>query len=1743
FQDDLKTPVAFDTGPLLRLALFCLSANEHVLLVSVASICADADTARVMAKEVSQSYAACSEGREPDGEVLQYCQYSTWQNELLASDDMEEGRVFWSRRNAFPLTELSPAFAKKSPAARSFCPSRVSLKAGPQVAEELDRAVESFDTSPPAFLLACFQVLLFRFTDQSQISVGCATDGRKYAEMESMPGLFNKYLPAQGSLAAGLPFKELLKKTEESMSEMYEWQEGFVFDQDSTGPKYFPICFAYQDTSAVFSAGDISVSVGRSYDCIDRFDLRLACLRKRDGLTIAFDFDMAVYDSQDLLRFASHFQTLLKSALSNPESPIDELNILSDEERHEVLVKFNDTFVGHYNDEFVHNLFDKNALSRPDRIAVEYGESRLTYGELYVRSNQLARYLQGVGVGPEVVVAVLMEHSPEMIVAIMGILKAGGAYLPLDPIYPQERMIYMLRDANVELLLTHERLRARLPECEIRGVFIDSAWDEISSQGSEAPGAELIHSNLAYVIYTSGSTGKPKGTMVSHGGLSNYLAWSDKAYATAEGEGALLHSSIAFDLSVTSLFGPLIAGRKIVLADSAKGIESLVTALRQHKNFSFVKVTPAHARAVAQELYAEEAAGRARVLIVGGENLPAQDIAFWQNYAPDTIIINEYGPTETVVGCCVYQAKPQEQDTVPIGRPISNTQIYLLDSHLYPVPIWCTGELYVGGAGLARGYLNRPDLTSDRFTPDPFGAEPGGRLYRTGDLARRLPDGNLECLGRVDHQVKIHGYRIELAEIEATLCQHRCVREAVASVHQDQRGNRQIAAYIVAATDEPVSEADLRGFLHDLLPRYMIPSGFIFMPALPLTPNGKVDRGALPPPDRKQAVFVAPRNFTEELLASIWAEVLRLQRVSIDDNFFSVGGDSIRSIQLRTRSKQRGLNISHQQIFQFQTIREMAKHVNFQSPADLQPLTTEPFGLVSHGDRMKMPEDVEDAYPLSMLQAGMLFHSELDAQSGMYRDFHSFHLQGRFDLQSLTSAIGEVVNRHAVLRTSFDLGGYSQPLQLVHKQVDLPLVVHDLTEVAAERQQAMINAAAEAEKNRPYDYRSAPLLRFIVYKRAGDRFQLTLGFHHAILDGWSVATMLTEILQQYVMLLSGEKKSAAGLAATFRDFVAMEMRVVESDEARRYWSRQLDDSTVITLPRLSSEPLTPLPRAESLTVPISEELSEGLKQLARSLSVPVKSVLLAAHMKVMSLLSGQEDVLTGLVTNGRPEYEDGDKVLGLFLNTVPLRLRLTGGTWADLVRESFEAERELLPFRRYPLAQIQRSRGGQPLFDTDFNFMHYHVYEALANVGDVQLLNYTGYERTNITLTANFYLDVSSLQVKLSLTYHAEILSKRQMEVIAGYYSRALSLMAGDPSARHGYVSLMSGQERRQILEEWNDTRKDYRTDVHVHQLFEAQAERTPHAIAVVYEDHRLTYRQLNGRANQLAHFLREQGAGPETLVGVCMERSIEMVVGLLAILKAGAAYVPLDPAYPKHRLTFMTEDAAAAVMLTQRRFAGMLGAQARNVVCLDDEWERLSRYSEDNPRCTVAADNLVYVIYTSGSTGRPKGAMNTHRGISNRLQWMQEAYRLTDQDGVLQKTPFSFDVSVWEFFWPLMAGARLVVARPGGHQDGQYLVEVMARQQVTTAHFVPSMLRVFLEEEGLERCASVRQVMSSGEALTKELVKRYKERMPGKLHNLYGPTEAAVDVTSWECEIEEQQGLVPIGRPIGNTAIYVVNE
>ncbi len=1396
----------------------------------------------------------------------------------------------------------------------------------------------------------------------------------------------------------------------------------------------------------------------------------------------------------------------------------------------------------------IHSIFENQVCRRGMAIAATDCSKTLTYEQLNSSANRLARYLVKLGVTAETPVALYLDRSVEMVVAILAILKAGGAYVPIDLAYPRERVSFMLEDSNAPVLVTESKFLKDLPPFSGSVIAVDQDSANITTQSADNLEQKVMPDQAAYIIYTSGSTGKPKGVAVTHANVVRLFGATDRWFQFNEQDVWSLFHSFAFDFSVWELWGALLYGGKLVVVPYlvSRSPEAFYSLLSEQK-VTVLNQTPSAFR---QLIWADQSSStraqlHLRYVVFGGEALELQSLKPWfQRYGDKhPQLVNMYGITETTVHVTYRPISIKDLEAnlgSVIGVPIPDLTLLLLDENQQPVPVGTPGELYVGGAGVARGYLNRPELNAQKFITNPISKDSSDRLYRSGDLAQYTVDGELEYLGRIDLQVKIRGFRIELGEIESAMNRHSGIRECTVIARDEASGERRLVAYAVCVANPP-STTELRAFLTETLPQYMVPSQFVFMDALPLTINGKVDRKALPAPDNlrpeMQKEFVAPTTPEETILAEIWSDALKISQVGIHDNFFELGGDSIRSIQVLSQAQAKGIKFSLQKLFQHPTIFEIVRDLD---EGDSDSTSSKPFSLLQEADRLRLPAGLDDAYPAAKLQVGMIFHSDYDPASAIFHDVFSFRLNLPYDLPTFQSAIQRLAERHPIYRTSFDLTGFTEPLQLVHKDVKVPFTVEDLRTLSPEQQKESLVQWVEIEKRKPFDWSTAPMMRLHLQRYTDEAFQFIVSFHHVIMDGWSLAAMLTELFQDYDALLNKTGKTIAPPRVTYRDFVQLESQTIKSAEARDFWTKKLENPTIHQVPRWPQE-LCKKGREQvrGPEIYFDAAVFGALKRLASSAGVPIRTVLMAAHVRVMAMLTGQTDIITGLVANGRPQTVDGERLLGLFLNTLPLRLQLEGGSWKELVRQTFKAEQELLPYRRAPLSEIQQWSSGRALFETTFDFVQFHVYKDLPGYKDHSFLEDYYFEANNFTFFTTFMLDASASQLQMHFDYDPNVLCEPQIKAICDYYGEVLAAMAANPDARYENCSLLPQDESHRLLEEWNNTTRSFSDRLLAHQLFEQQAKRTPQAIAASYEGKTLNYEQLNRQANRIAAELHRIGVPSGGLVGIYQDRSLTMLVSLLAVLKAGCAYVPLDPAFPAERLAFMMSDAKLTVALTQEKFfpnVATSGVQPVDVDALIATTQNASLIPDF--QTSVGPEHIAYVIYTSGSTGKPKGVQIPHRAVVNFLESMKTEPGMTGDDTLLAVTTLSFDIAGLELLLPLTVGGKVVIASSETTLDPSGLAAALETNGVTVMQATPTTWHMLVEAGWKGR--SQLKALCGGEALPPQLAAKLLERC-GSLWNMYGPTETTI----WSCvhKVKQGTGPVPIGRPIANTQIYLLDQ
>jgi amino acid adenylation domain-containing protein len=1724
-----------------RATLVRLGARDHVLVLAMHHIVSDAWSAGILARDLRALYEARLAGGGPDTAGLpelpiSYADYAVWSRDESARARAEADLAYWRERLA-GLTPLELPADRPRPAEPSTSGAVHTLVLPASLTGGLRAAAERAGATMFMTLLAAFQVTLAFHTGRDDVAVGTVVAGRDRPRTQELVGFFAGTLVLRADLSGDPSLADHLARVRDATLAAFDHQdlpferlvEELSPERDLRGNPLFQVLFAYETAG---ESGPATLALGEARgtpvpidDVRAKFDLSLHAEESPEGLRLSFVHRDDLFERRTVAALADHLRRVLETLVAAPGTRTGDLDPLTEDERAELLAAAVPATAGMLPAAEAPPLpeeFARQAARCPGAPAVTCGNRTLTYAELDARSGALAGELRRRGVGPETRVGICMARTEEQAVAVLGVWKAGGAYVPLDPGYPAARLEFMTEDADLRLVVTDAATRATADRLGVSTLLVDAP----GTPGGAVHGIRAGHA--AYVIYTSGSTGTPKGVVVTHGNAARLFRAAAVHVETGPDDVWSVAHSFSFDFSVWELWGALVTGGRAVVvpAETARDPEAMAALLREER-VTVLSQTPAAFQGLRAHLArtGRDAADLdLRTVFFGGDALRVSDLRDWFAGARRRLprLVNMYGITETTVH--VTYREITEADTrgavgSPIGTPLPDLRCHVLDRHGRLVPAGVPGELYVAGAGLARGYLGRPGLTAERFLPDPYGP-PGGRLYRTGDRVRRLAGGELEFLGRVDDQVKVRGFRVELGEVEAALRGCAGVTDAAVVACAGDEGATRLVAHV--ATADGRVPGGWREHLGARLPGHMIPAAVAGHRSLPLTANGKVDRKALAGldvrPEGTDATRTPPRTETESVLAGIWAEALGLDGAGVEDNFFHLGGDSILALRVVGRCRDAGLAVTVPDVFRYQTLGDLARHAE-KAAAPEDPGPVAPLAMVDPRDAEALPGDVVDAYPLTALQTGMLHEMLADPGRAPYHNVTSFRLSdpAGFDLGAFQAAVDTLVARHDNLRTSVDLAGYSEPLQLVHGHAALPVGFADLRETPPEERRAVVAAHVREEFARPFDLTAAPLLRLFVHRLGEEEYRLTITDCHIVLDGWSLTSFIADLTELHGAALRGAEPPAPPSSPRFADYVALERATQRSEESREFWRTQVRDLEPV---HLSPAPgtLRPGERPPHEASRSFPHLREPLRRVARLAGVPVRTVFLAAYHHLMGLFAGQDAYSAGVAVNGRPERPGADRMSGLFLNTVPFGFRPAGESWAGLLRETFAAERALLPHRRYPLADIQRD-SGRVVAETLFNFVDFHRLPDEVWDDSLEIA------RTNYALFFN------TSPAGLTLDADPAYLHPAACEQLADVYRHILESIAADPYGRPEPPAL-SGPARDVALREWAVAPPVTGDGLMFHELVSEQARLRPDSVAVAYGDREISYAELDRATTRLAWELVRLGVGPESVVGVCLDRGPGLVTALLGVLKAGGAFLPLDPEYPADRLAFMVRDSGTRVLLTRTGLAAGL-PPVEHTVRLDAPDRPPADTPERAPDTGTGPENLAYVIYTSGSTGRPKGVAVPHRGLTNAVHAQRALVEPTPGERVLQLASPSFDMSLYEIVWALANGGRLCTAARRDLLPGPDLARTVRDHGVTTLMSTPSALSVMSPGD----LPSVTTLMFAGEACGAEPADAWA---PGRrVFDGYGPTECSIIATVSRCPGGEGRPL--IGRPVPGTEAYVL--
>ncbi len=1753
---DAEARRTFDltSRPPLRACLLRLKEREQALALTLHGIAADPWSLALLRRELTALYeCACGGAEAALPELsLQYADYAAWQRRWLSGRPLEEALAFWRRQLAgLPPVVEAPA-DRPRPAVQSLRGARCCRGLLPALWPGLVRLARQENASTPLAAVAAVQMLLGRLTGQADLAVGLPLAGRGRPGVQELIGAFADTLVLRGDLTGDPSFRTMLARIREAALAAHLHLE-VPFDKlvEALAPErslaHSPL---FQVLVAVAPAeGELEAAPGAADGALaadlgtEPLDLTLTLVESAPGLRARLSYATDLFDRTTALRLLRALEALLEGVVADPDRRLSGLPLLAAAERSQVLREWNDTAAAAEEALCLHELFERRAAARQEAVALRWRDTALSYGELEARSNRLGGFLRALGVGPEVRVGVLLERTPELVVALLAVLKAGGAYVPLDPAHPPARLEAIAGDAGLAVLVGTGELLARLPaRSALRRVDLAAEAATIAAAPAARPRSGVDPSNLAYVLFTSGSTGRPKGVAISHRSPVALVRWAGEAFTAEELAGVLAATSVCFDLSVFELFVPLAHGGVVVLVRD-------VLEVAERADEGWVRLINTVPSAAAELCRAGGLPRSVRTVNLAGEALPRALVEEVYRQAGVTRVVNLYGPSEDTTYSTGAVVARRETGEPPIGRPLPGTLAHVLDADLSPAGVGVRGELYLAGVGQARGYLGRPELTAERFVPDPFAAEPGGRLYRTGDVARHRADGTLEYLGRSDHQVKLRGFRIELGEVEAALAAHAGVEQAAALV-REVAGDRRLVAFVAARGEERPEAAELRGWLERRLPSYMVPAAFVTLAALPLTPNGKLDRRALaaqPLPEAAGPGTVsapgepAARSPAEELLASIWAEVLgiREERLGLGESFFDLGGHSLLGVRVMARAASAfGVELPLRALFEAPTVKALAAHVG-EALAAGRSAQAPPL--------VRLPR--RDELPPSFAQERLWFTEQL-APGPTYNVPLALRSAGPLEAGALAWALGQVVRRHEALRTVFAAVD-GRPCQVIRPPLAAALPVVDLVALPDPARRREARSLAEREARRLFDLARGPLLRVLLLRGVPDQAQLLITMHHIVTDDWSVEVFTRELMACYRAAVRREAPALPEPPVQYADFAAWQRRWFAGAvlvERLAYWRRQLAG-----LPPVLELPLDrPRPPAEShrggfCAVALPESAAADLRRLGREEEATPFVLAVAAAHAFLGRVTGGTDVVIGAPVSGRGRLEL-ENLVGFFVNALVLRGDLGGdpsfrrllGRTRELV---LEAQAQELPIEKLveELAP-ERTLAHAPLVQvTVLVPLAANRQRADPDVEVEELVDATGTEKVDLTLS----LVESPRGLRASLSYARDLFDRTTARRLVGQWARLLAAAAAEPERRVGELLLLSPAERWQVVGEWNDAASAYPREAGLAELFASAAVRRWEAVAVVAGEDALSYGELDRRSSRLARRLRRLGVGPERAVGLALERSVELVVGMLGVVKAGGVYVPLDVSYPRERLELMVGEAGVEVVVTRRGRMEGLGRAVR-LVGVEQEGPEAGPEEEEEAREETRSwgSSAACVFFTSGSTGRPKGVVVRQGGIA-RLVLGTNYLALGEQGRMAHASNTSFDASTLEVWGPLLLGGAVVVVGAEASRSPRELLAEVRRQGVTHLFLTTALLHEVARQEpgGL---GGLESVIFGGEAAEPRWVGRVVEAGgPRRLVNGYGPTETTT-FASWygvgEEGAAEGTRWLPIGRAVSNTALYVVD-
>ncbi|KAA3617205.1 MAG: amino acid adenylation domain-containing protein [Calditrichaeota bacterium] len=1720
---------------LIRVSLFQITDTNFQILWNNHHILFDGWSVPVIFKDVFTYYEMFRLGHDmPLPPAKPFREYVAW----LQKQDLKAAENYWSEKLKGLYAPTPLGFQESNNDPNDYGSAHFLIEK--EATEKLNTIATQNQVTLNTVIQAAWSILLSRFSDEKDILFGATVSGRppQLSGVESMVGLFINTLPVRVDLSDDKNISALLKEIQKTGVEIRDFEYSPLVQvqqwSDIKNKELFKSIVVFENYPVEKSMQEQQLSIKadnfKSFEQTN-FPLTVA-VAARDDMTIDFAFQKPLFSEDGISRLFCRLKNVLLSFIENPNQKISQVSILDKDEAQFIINEFNQAPIFEIEKSII-ELFEESIESSSQKTALIYAghsnsqASKLTYLELNQKANQLAHFLVDQKISPEEIIAISLRPGIEMIVAMFAIMKAGGAFLPIDPEYPEERLNYIIADSEINIVLTQADLKNKFESVQ-NCIVIDTIQDRLKTYPQANPGIYPASNNLAYMIYTSGSTGQPKGTMCNYAGIVNLVKHLG-SLISHDKKTMLQFASTSFDASIYEIFGALYTQSTLVLADREQMIPGpeLVNVLKENK-VTNLTLPPSVLSLLREEYFPD-----LKNIVSGGEALSPDLARHWAN--KNVSVINAYGPTENAVCSTTYVVDINDfENSVPIGKPLSNNHAYILDEQLNIVPVGFPGELHFSGKTLARGYYNRPSLTSEKFIPNPFSKNPGERLYKTGDLCRYRKDGHIEFLGRIDNQVKVRGFRIELGEIEFAINEITGINDCIVIVRENEQSEPAILAYYIPADNSKIGSKEIRESLRLNLPEYMVPSAFVEMSSFPLTTHKKIDKKALPEPDLKSIgannEFVTPRNASEETLAVIWSSILGIEKISVFDNFFDLGGHSLLATKLIARIREAfAIDLPLRNVFENNTIDLLSRQIEIirrqESDQQLPEIT-----------RFDRTNDI----PVSLPQQRLWFIDQFSKGNAIYNIPFSTKIKGDLDVTALEKSINQVIARHESLRTSFtDKKGI--PFQNISDKIDFELPISDLQQSDSNAvEQESLKRASEIV-NWEFDLNNAPLFKIELFKISNNEHILVAVMHHIISDGWSMSILINEVLQNYSDIISGKDSELTDLPIQYADFAAWQQSWLKGPVLEKqisYWKEHLGLSPgVLELNTDFKRPAVQTFNGKNITFTINKELADGIRSFGKKEGLTNYVTLMALFQLLMNRYSGQKQILVGTPVAGRHHSTTQD-LIGFFVNTLVIKadfeIPQTFIALAKQIRENMldAYAHQDVPFEQLVDAlQIERDLAHSPLFQVAFI-----PQDAVTKLPEIPTLDFDSFGVKGVIAKYDLSVYFSEFQDKFifNLEYNSDLFKRETIDRLASHYQMLLQKIVEEPKSRVDQVEFLSLAEKS-ITETLNSSDAQFDSHLCAHQRFEKVAEENPENTALVFAKTKLSYGELNQKANQLAHLLIEKGIGFDDIIGIHMNRSLEMVIAMLATMKAGAAYLPLDPSYPQERLKYMIEDSGLKVLLTNQGSNFEFQISNFKLINIENEQENLKKSADKNLNLDINPDNLAYVIYTSGSTGKPKGTMLSHTGLVNLANEQRKAFEIDDKSRILQFASLSFDAATWETVMALLNNAALHLVEREITVSADELVKTLKEQKISTITLPPSVLAVFPDTD----LPDLKTIITAGEKCPVEHVKKWQ---PGRrMVNAYGPTETSVCASMYFTNADEPFDP-PIGKNVGNFQLYVLD-